>query len=72
VTSTDRGRQTDRDFQVRIQELLQQRQYRQALEEIKNIRCSTPEVEFTPSEGAIWLLRGQQESQQNDFRQAES
>jgi tetratricopeptide (TPR) repeat protein len=59
-------------FQVRLQEFLQQQKYRQALEEIKKIRSQHPEIEFTPSEAEIWLLRGQQEFQKGDYKQAET
>jgi len=58
--------------QRRLQGLLQQRKYRQALAEIKKLRHSTPEMELTPKEAEIWWLRGQQEFQQSDFKQAES
>lgn len=60
------------NFQVRLQELLKQRKYRQALDELKKIRHSTPELEFTPTESEIWLLRGQQEFHKSDFQQAEN
>jgi tetratricopeptide (TPR) repeat protein len=58
-------------FQMQLQGLLKQQKYRQALEEIKKARRTNPEVEFTPSEAEIWLLRGQQEFHTNDFKQAE-
>ena len=66
------GQSAQEEFQVQLQELLKQRKYRQALDEIKKVRRSIPEIEFTPAEGAIWLLRGQQELQQSELRQAES
>ena len=59
-------------FQVQLQGLLRQQKYRQALEEIKKARCANPDVEFTPSEAEIWSLRGQQEFQKGDFKQAET
>ncbi|WP_309476484.1 tetratricopeptide repeat protein [Scytonema millei] len=59
-------------FQMQLQGLLKQQKYRQALEEIKKIRRTNPEIEFTPSEAEIWLLRGQQEFQKSDFKQAET
>lgn len=58
-------------FDLQLQGLLKQRKYRQALEEIHKIRQSIPEIKFTPGEAEIWLLRGQQEFQKNDFKQAE-
>lgn len=59
-------------FQANLQSLLKQQKYRQALDEIQKIRRSHPDVEFTPSEAEIWLLRGKQEVQQENFRQAET
>lgn len=59
-------------FQVQLQGLLRQQKYRQALEEIKKARRANPEVEFTPSEAEILSLRGQQEFQKGDFKQAET
>lgn len=59
-------------FSTQLQELLRQQKYRQALEEIKKARRANPEVEFTPSEAEIWLLRGQQEFQRSDFKQAQT
>lgn len=59
-------------FPEKVQSLLEQQKYRQALEEIKKARRLSPEIEFTPSEAEIWYLRGQQEFQKDDFKQAES
>ncbi|WP_250126352.1 tetratricopeptide repeat protein [Chroococcidiopsis sp. CCMEE 29] len=59
-------------FQVQLQGLLRQQKYRQALEEIKKARRANLEVEFTPLEAEIWSLRGQQEFQRRDFKQAET
>nr|WP_243147294.1 tetratricopeptide repeat protein [Scytonema sp. UIC 10036] len=56
---------------MQLQELLKQKKYRQALEEIKKIQRSHPEIEFTPKESEIWFLRGQEEFQKHDFKQAE-
>ncbi len=61
----------ENSFQVKLQELLKQKKYRQALEEIKKIQRSHPDIDFTPKESEIWLLRGQQEFQKQDFKQAE-
>ncbi|MTJ53211.1 hypothetical protein FJR38_11440 [Anabaena sp. UHCC 0253] len=61
----------ENSFQVQLQELLNQKKYRQALEEIKKNQRSHPNIEFTPKESEIWLLRGQQEFQKQDFKQAE-
>ena len=68
----------ENSFQKQLQELLNQKKYRQALEEIKKNQrflrgasLSHPNIEFTPPESEIWLLRGQQEFQKQDFKQAE-
>ncbi|GAA6616395.1 tetratricopeptide repeat protein [Scytonema sp. NUACC26] len=61
----------ENSFEKQLQELLNQKKYRQALEEIKKIQRSHPDIQFTPKESEIWLLRGQQEFQKQDFRQAE-
>ncbi|MEH2073188.1 MAG: tetratricopeptide repeat protein [Nostoc sp.] len=61
----------ENSFQMQLQELLKQKKYRQALEEIKKNQRLHPDIEFTPKESEIWLLRGQQEFQKQDFKQAE-
>jgi len=61
----------ENSFQTQLQELLKQQKYRQALEEIKKIQRSHPKIEFSPKESEIWWLRGQQEFQKQDFKQAE-
>jgi tetratricopeptide (TPR) repeat protein len=61
----------ENSFGMQLQELLKQKKYRQALEEIKKIQRSHPEIQFSPKESEIWLLRGQQEFQKQDFKQAE-
>ncbi|WP_373529623.1 tetratricopeptide repeat protein [Nostoc sp.] len=70
VSNTDK-KLAENSFQVKLQELLKQKKYRQALEEIKKIQRSHPDIDFTPKESEIWLLRGQQEFQKQDFKQAE-
>ncbi len=59
-------------FQVQLRSLLAQKKYRQAIEEIKKIRRSQPDIQFQPSEAEIWGLRGQQEFQTADFKAAEN
>ncbi|MDJ0733160.1 MAG: tetratricopeptide repeat protein [Nostocaceae cyanobacterium] len=56
---------------MKLQELLGQQKYRQALSEIKKIQRSHPEMKFSPPESEIWLLRGKQEFQKQNFKQAE-
>ncbi|MEA5618212.1 tetratricopeptide repeat protein [Cronbergia sp. UHCC 0137] len=70
VSSTE-TKVTENSFQNQLQELLNQKKYRQALEEIKKHQRLQPNIEFTPKESEIWLLRGQQEFQKQDFKQAE-
>ncbi|MGG6268962.1 tetratricopeptide repeat protein [Leptolyngbya sp. AN03gr2] len=57
--------------QASLQRLLEQRKYRQALEEIQKLRETDPEFEVVPPEAQIWLLRGQQEFEKQDFKQAD-
>jgi tetratricopeptide (TPR) repeat protein len=59
-------------LQSQLTSLLNQRKYRQALEAIKAAKRTDPEVVTKPSEAEIWLLRGQHELEQSDFKQAES
>ncbi|MGA7934171.1 MAG: tetratricopeptide repeat protein [Kovacikia sp.] len=59
-------------FQAQLQGLVKQQKYRQALDEIKRQRQRHPEMEFIPSEAEIWLLRGQQDVQKGDYKQAET
>jgi tetratricopeptide (TPR) repeat protein len=61
----------ENSFESQLQALLKQQKYRQALEEIKKIHRTHPDLEFTPKESEIWYLRGQQELQKLDFKQAE-
>ena len=58
-------------FQAQLQSLLKQQKYRQALEELYQAQRAQPDLEFTPSEAEIWLLRGRQECQEGDFKQAD-
>jgi tetratricopeptide (TPR) repeat protein len=62
---------TENSFQTQLQELLKQEKYRQALEEIKKIQRSHPDIEFTPKESEICFLWGQHQFQKQDFRHAE-
>jgi tetratricopeptide (TPR) repeat protein len=66
------GTQLDeKSFGMELQELLRQKKYRQALEEIKKVQKSHPDIKFSPKESEIWLLRGKEEFQKQDFKQAE-
>ncbi len=59
-------------FQAQLQSLLKQQKYRQALEELHKAQRLQPNVVFTPSEAEIWLLRGRQECQKGNFKQADT
>ena len=69
VSST--GSKVENSFEIQLEELLKQKKYRQALEEIKKVQRLQPDITLTPKESEIWLLRGQQEFQKQDFKQAE-
>lgn len=63
--------------QATLQTLLAQKKYRQAIDEIRKIRQSQPDLVFSPTEAEVWRLRGQQEldkgeskAAENSFRQA--
>ena len=68
--SSTRTELTENSLGMQLQELLKQKKYRQALAEITKIQREHPEIEFTPKESEIWLLRGQQEFHKRDFKQA--
>lgn len=59
-------------LETELKSLLKQKKYRQALDEIHKVQRSQPDLEITPSEAEIWLLRGQQEFQKRDYKQADS
>lgn len=62
---------TEQSFGMQLQELVDLKKYRHALEEIKKIQRLHPEIKFSPKESEIWFLRGQHEFQKQDFKQAE-
>lgn len=57
---------------LQVQSLLKQQKYRQALDVLHTIQRSQPDFTIQPSEAEIWLLRGKQEFQKGDFKQASS
>ncbi|WP_019498903.1 tetratricopeptide repeat protein [Pseudanabaena sp. PCC 6802] len=61
---------TQDGFQTQLQSLLRQQKYRQAIEEIRKALRVQPDLKISPSEAEIWLLRGKQEFQKKDFKQA--
>jgi len=54
-----------------LQQMLEQKKYRQALEEIKKYQRSHPDIKLKAQEAEIWCLRGQWEFEKKDFKQAE-
>jgi len=59
-------------FQAQLQSLLKQQKYHQALEQIHKAKRSQPDLTITPSEAEIWLLRGKQDFQKGNFKQADA
>ncbi len=54
-----------------LENLISQKKYRQAIEEVKKIQRSQPDAVFTTSEAQLWLLRGHQEVEKEDYKGAE-
>ncbi|MBE9181533.1 hypothetical protein IQ268_23505 [Oculatella sp. LEGE 06141] len=57
-------------FQAQLQTLLKQQNYRQALDEIHKAQRSQPELVVSPSEAEIWVLRGKQDFNKEEFKPA--
>jgi tetratricopeptide (TPR) repeat protein len=57
---------------AQLQTLLAQHKYRQAIDEIKRLQRSQPDLVFTPSESEVWRRRGQQELAKTEFKAAEN
>lgn len=58
-------------LQAQLQNFMKSKQYPQALEKLKQIQKEYPDTKLEISEAQVWLLRGQQEYEQNNLRQAE-
>lgn len=58
--------------QAQLQTLLAQKKYRQAIDEIKKLQRSQPDLVLSPTEAEVWRLRGQQELEKNEFKAAEN
>jgi tetratricopeptide (TPR) repeat protein len=58
--------------QSQLQNLLAQKKYRQAIDEMKKLQRSQPDFVFTPTEADVWRSRGQQELDKKEFKAAES
>jgi len=70
-SATSKTVSAQEQFTTMLKRLLGQHKYRQALDEIKNIRRTNPDIKIIPSEGEVWLHRGQHEFERGDLRQAE-
>ena len=62
---------SENSWAMKLEELLKQQKYRQALSEIPKIQRSHPEIKLSAMESEIWFLRGQQEWQKPNLKQAE-
>ncbi len=58
--------------QAQLQTLLAQQKYRQAIDEIKKLQRSQPDLVLSPTEAEVWRLRGQQELEKSEFKAAEN
>jgi tetratricopeptide (TPR) repeat protein len=58
--------------QSQLQNLVAQKKYRQAIDELKKLQRSQPNVQITPTEAEIWQLRGQHELEKREFKSAEN
>lgn len=58
--------------QSQLQNLLSQKKYRQAIDEMKKLQRSQPDLVFTPTEAEVWRSRGQQELDKKEFKAAEN
>jgi tetratricopeptide (TPR) repeat protein len=57
-------------LQTKLDSLLRQQKYRQALDEIRKAQRLQPDLSIHPSEAEIWLLRGKQELESGQPKQA--
>jgi tetratricopeptide (TPR) repeat protein len=58
-------------LQAQLQTLIKGKQYIQAHEKLKQLQKMYPDTELEISEAQLWLLRGQQEYDQANYRQAQ-
>lgn len=58
--------------QTQLQTLVAQKKYRQAIDEIKKLQRSQPDLVLSPTEADVWRLRGQQELEKSEFKAAEN
>jgi tetratricopeptide (TPR) repeat protein len=59
-------------LQDQLQDLVDEKSYRRALDKIKQINKMHPEAELRFSEAEIWSLQGQEECRQGKYRQAQT
>lgn len=55
-----------------LQTLVAKKQYRTALNKLKQWQREQPDLQLSPSEAELWLLEGQQEFEQGQYARAES
>jgi tetratricopeptide (TPR) repeat protein len=58
--------------QAKIEALLQQRKYRQAIDEIKTIQKSQPNIKLSIDESVVWAYRGHDELLKEEYKSAEN
>ncbi len=58
--------------QAKIEALLKEKKFRQAIEEIKKLQRSQPGLSIHPSEAVVWILRGKQELDKDELKAAEN
>lgn len=58
--------------QAKIEALLKDKKYRQAIDEIKTLKRSQPDIKLTIDEAGVWSLRGYNELLKEDYKAAEN
>ena len=58
--------------QTQIETLLKQKKYRQAIDEIKKLQRSQPNVTLSIDESIVWAYRGRDELMSDDVKAAEN
>jgi tetratricopeptide (TPR) repeat protein len=58
--------------QAKIEALLKEKKYRQAIDEIKALHRSQPDLKLTIDEAGVWALRGYHELVKEDYKAAEN
>lgn len=63
---------SEEKLKLQLKTLLQQKNYRQAIDKLKQICEAYPNTTLETTEANLWLLKGQQEYDQNRYTQAET